>query len=238
MMADGIILNVNRQSYPDLYWALRGGGNNFGIVLRFDLEASEHGQMWGGLRVYPIQAKSVITSGLATFNQNAGVDPKAAVITSFMYIGGMYLSTVIFDYAEPVANPAIIQQHFGGLSNFPTILDTTRITSLTDLANEVGGSTPNGGRNQFTTATYKNSAALQDQMVTIFQEELEAVIGQISDPSTLKPVIAFQPISTAITSQMTKNGGNPLGISSSEGPLLRKCYFPHLHSESIGLGLT
>jgi FAD/FMN-containing dehydrogenase len=29
--ASGIAIDVNPASYPDLYWALRGGGNNFGM---------------------------------------------------------------------------------------------------------------------------------------------------------------------------------------------------------------
>lgn len=33
--ASGSILTVNEASYPDLFWALRGGGGNFGIVTRF-----------------------------------------------------------------------------------------------------------------------------------------------------------------------------------------------------------
>lgn len=36
--ANGEIIDVNYDSeYSDLYWALRGGGNNFGLVTRFDL---------------------------------------------------------------------------------------------------------------------------------------------------------------------------------------------------------
>ena len=50
--ASGLIVNVNAKSYPDLYWALRGGGNNFGIVTNFKLNAFPLGQMWGGQRIY------------------------------------------------------------------------------------------------------------------------------------------------------------------------------------------
>jgi FAD/FMN-containing dehydrogenase len=35
VMADGEIREVSLESYPDLYWALRGGGNNFGVVTRY-----------------------------------------------------------------------------------------------------------------------------------------------------------------------------------------------------------
>jgi len=48
VLANGSISNVNYESHPDLYWALRGGAGNFGIVTAFDLEAYELGPVWGG----------------------------------------------------------------------------------------------------------------------------------------------------------------------------------------------
>lgn len=50
--ATGLAINVNPASYADLYWALRGGGNNFGIITNFKLASFPLGQMWGGQRVY------------------------------------------------------------------------------------------------------------------------------------------------------------------------------------------
>ena len=38
--ADGEILNVTADSHPDLFWALRGGGGNFGVAASFDLPAA------------------------------------------------------------------------------------------------------------------------------------------------------------------------------------------------------
>ncbi|MGW2661781.1 FAD-binding oxidoreductase [Nocardia tengchongensis] len=35
VLADGRILTVHRQAHPDLFWALRGAGHNYGIVTRF-----------------------------------------------------------------------------------------------------------------------------------------------------------------------------------------------------------
>lgn len=46
-MANGRVLNVNHETEPDLYWALRGGGANFGIVTSFDIETHPIGQVWG-----------------------------------------------------------------------------------------------------------------------------------------------------------------------------------------------
>ena len=37
--ARGEVVEVTDASHPDLFWALRGGGGNFGVVTRFDFEA-------------------------------------------------------------------------------------------------------------------------------------------------------------------------------------------------------
>lgn len=50
--ASGIPITVSATSYSDLYWALRGGGNNFGVVTNFKLNAFPQGNLWGGQRIY------------------------------------------------------------------------------------------------------------------------------------------------------------------------------------------
>ena len=46
--ADGAIVEVSATATPDLLWALRGGGGNFGIVTRLDYRLLEVGPMYGG----------------------------------------------------------------------------------------------------------------------------------------------------------------------------------------------
>ncbi|CAG7971086.1 unnamed protein product [Penicillium salamii] len=45
----GTVLNANENENPDLWWALKGGSNNFGIVTRLDMQTfpAPHG-VWGG----------------------------------------------------------------------------------------------------------------------------------------------------------------------------------------------
>jgi len=48
VLADGSLTNVNKTHLPDLFWALKGGSSNFGIVTRFDVETIKSPKIWGG----------------------------------------------------------------------------------------------------------------------------------------------------------------------------------------------
>ncbi len=52
--ADGDILQVSAQSHPDLFWAIRGGGGNFGVVTAFECIAHSVGDVFFGNIVYPL----------------------------------------------------------------------------------------------------------------------------------------------------------------------------------------
>lgn len=52
ILANGSISQISHATAPDLFWALRGGGNNFGIVTRFDLTTYPLTQAWGGHNFY------------------------------------------------------------------------------------------------------------------------------------------------------------------------------------------
>jgi FAD/FMN-containing dehydrogenase len=51
--ADGKVLLAARDHDPDLLWALRGGGGNFGVVTRFRYRLHAIGEITGGLVAYP-----------------------------------------------------------------------------------------------------------------------------------------------------------------------------------------
>lgn len=52
VLADGSTANAKAWQNPDLFVALKGGSNNFGIVTRFDLQIYPQGDFWGGFGYY------------------------------------------------------------------------------------------------------------------------------------------------------------------------------------------
>jgi FAD/FMN-containing dehydrogenase len=51
--ADGELLRVDAATHPDLFWAIRGGGGNFGIVTRFKFRLHVVDTILGGMLILP-----------------------------------------------------------------------------------------------------------------------------------------------------------------------------------------
>ncbi len=61
--ADGRILHVSTDAHPDLFWAIRGGGGNFGVVTSFDFYAQPCTAIVGGAVVYDVaEVESVLSA--------------------------------------------------------------------------------------------------------------------------------------------------------------------------------
>jgi FAD/FMN-containing dehydrogenase len=57
--ADGQRLRVDADHHPDLFWAIRGGGGNFGVVTRFQFRLYEVPTTVGGMLILPATADTI-----------------------------------------------------------------------------------------------------------------------------------------------------------------------------------
>lgn len=67
--ADAQLLHVDSQSHPDLFWAIRGGGGNFGVVTRFKFRLHEVPTVVGGMLMLP--ATSEVIASFITLSEAA-----------------------------------------------------------------------------------------------------------------------------------------------------------------------
>jgi FAD/FMN-containing dehydrogenase len=73
--ADGELVRASQSENPDLFWALRGGGGNFGIVTAFEFQLHRMGpQVFSGLVVHPFDEAGAVLKGYADVLQTAPDD--------------------------------------------------------------------------------------------------------------------------------------------------------------------
>lgn len=70
--ADGRVLVVDNQDHPDLLWALRGGGGNFGVVTSFQFRVHNVGpEVWMAIVMYPVEKASALLEFFREFMAQA-----------------------------------------------------------------------------------------------------------------------------------------------------------------------
>ncbi|CAM4138760.1 FAD-binding oxidoreductase [Gillisia hiemivivida] len=81
VMADGTYLTVNNHQYPDLFWAIRGGGGNFGVITSFKFQAHPVKTVYGGPTLWPIEQVEEIMKWYDAFIENADEDLNGFIAT-------------------------------------------------------------------------------------------------------------------------------------------------------------
>jgi FAD/FMN-containing dehydrogenase len=71
VLASGDRVRVSADEHPDLYWAIRGGGGNFGVVTSFLFRLNEAGTVIGGPTFWPVEIGAEALSAYREFLPNA-----------------------------------------------------------------------------------------------------------------------------------------------------------------------
>jgi len=81
VLADGSFATVNAEQNADLFWAIRGGGGNFGIVTSFKFQAHPVKTVIGGPTLWPIEQTEEIMAWYHDFIHNSEEDLNGFVAT-------------------------------------------------------------------------------------------------------------------------------------------------------------
>lgn len=72
VLANSTITNANSTTNPDLFWALKGGSSNFGVVTRFDMQTFPLAEIWGGTALYNSSALNDMVEAYASYTVAQG----------------------------------------------------------------------------------------------------------------------------------------------------------------------
>jgi FAD/FMN-containing dehydrogenase len=100
--ADGVFLTASAAENADLFWALRGGGGNFGVATAFEYRLHPVGTVLGGLVLYPLDRARDMFAFYRDFTATAPdeLTAYAALVTSPEGVG---LSAIFACYAGSLA---------------------------------------------------------------------------------------------------------------------------------------
>ncbi|EST04759.1 FAD linked oxidase, N-terminal [Kalmanozyma brasiliensis GHG001] len=118
---DGTITTASASQNPDLFWAIRGGGNKFGIIYNFKLQTvPSTNQIYGGIRVYGPDQVEAVKNATLDFSENSK-DPKASLLPTFNYLlAPGVIALAFYDGPNPPAG------------TFRQLEDTTKVRPLVD----------------------------------------------------------------------------------------------------------
>ena len=102
--ADGRVLEASADRHPDLFWALRGGGGNFGVVTRLDLRLAPIPAVVAGLVVHPLEDLPAVAAAVRSFNATAPDDVGVWLMTRKAPASAALPTTI---HGRPVAIVAI-----------------------------------------------------------------------------------------------------------------------------------
>jgi hypothetical protein len=72
LTADGVIVTASATQNPDLFWAIRGGGGNFGIVVEFEFALRPVGpEVLGGILMWPRERAREVMQGYRQLMRDA-----------------------------------------------------------------------------------------------------------------------------------------------------------------------
>jgi FAD/FMN-containing dehydrogenase len=206
--ADGRILTASANDNPDLFWAIRGGGGNFGVVTRFEYRLQQVGPLvnvglffWGldrgtdGLR-YSREFLNTLTRNASGFVAGLSAPPAPFVPQQYHHAVGFALLVVGFQSAEEHADMVRpIRETVPPLFELVTPMPYTRLQQMFDEGNPWG------------VAAYEKSLYLDDltdEAIRIFTEFLP----KKSSPLSIVPVFHLGGAYGRVSDDETAFGGS------------------------------
>ncbi|EEP79086.1 predicted protein [Uncinocarpus reesii 1704] len=213
VIAGGKVVNANATSHPDLFWALKGGNNNFGVVTHYHLSIFETpGVIYGGQITYPASSLDQLADVIYDYHVHQAVDDVLThALPQYGYNGSMNetIATIPVAYNDAVDELPEIMQPWVKL---PHTKSTLKKRTYGDLATELNEGFADGlVQEQRVFTVYADAQFYKDVWFKYRQwlEKYRDVPGFYGNHGNM-------PITPRQVQQGVAKGGNALGLE--KGP--------------------
>ncbi|KAF2181590.1 FAD-binding domain-containing protein [Zopfia rhizophila CBS 207.26] len=209
VLANGTIVTVSATKSPDLFKALKGGGNNFGIVTSYLLQAYRQGDIYGGnlafLRSEETDAK--LLKAVRDFTEYNEDHKAAVIVTAERAAINLVDSWIVFLFYDGVDVP---EETFKNFTDIGPTLNTCKVRSYADLMASsnwviVEGSIVTIGTETIPLPSVDNGKEVMDALHAHWRN----VSGTVMAVPGIVASIAYQPFPKRIT-QAARERSNDL----------------------------
>jgi FAD/FMN-containing dehydrogenase len=173
--ADGQVLHASADEHPDLFWALRGGSGNFGIVTSFELMLHPVTRVLGGMLLYPFPRAAEV---LRYYRDVAAAAPDELTIYAALVTGpdGRQVVGMVPCWCGPLAEG---EQVLAPMRAFgPPIADVIQPMPYSAMNTVVDAATPSGLRHYWKQNLLRE---LSDEAI----ETIVAHVARVPSPRTV-----------------------------------------------------
>jgi FAD/FMN-containing dehydrogenase len=172
--ADGKVLTASASENEDLFWALRGGGGNFGVVTSFEFQAHPVATVLGGLLVYPRPAAVDVIRHFRDFMASAP-DELTAYVALLHGPDGSPIVGVIPCYCGNLSDGERILQPLRKFGS--PVMDTIQPMPFPVMQGLLGPSFPDGNQNYWKSTMQRE---LPDDAISAIVEHANTLSSPLS----------------------------------------------------------
>ncbi|KXX73524.1 Bifunctional solanapyrone synthase [Madurella mycetomatis] len=208
VLASGqIIVATAGGPYDDLFVALKGGGNNFGIVTAFTMRALPCESIWGGGVMLPVDIMPAAADAFVEFTRNLADDPDSNLICMVAHLQpkpGIVIAALYANMAG-VEKPPIFDKWLA----FPELFASYKRTTILELMNTTEQAT--GYHGIWFTLSFANNTCILLRATELHAQLVSELESHIPDHD-FKTQCIFQPLPRVFAHRSAEAGGNVLGL--------------------------
>ncbi|KAH8666189.1 hypothetical protein BGZ61DRAFT_400914 [Ilyonectria robusta] len=209
VLADGSIVNANKNENADLWKAFKGGSGNFGFVTRVDQYVVDSNKLWGGFVIYDLAERDTVFKSYLDFAENMASDLASQLIVSVQWNGKERILLSVLSNSDAIDDAPAFDEMFA----IPNISTTLSTGNIADLVPQFTGPTPLGLYANWMAGLTSNDVRIMNFVEEKHKEYVDKMKAA-APGSDFSVLVQFQPVTQSMVGHSAKAGGNVLGLEA------------------------